>query len=398
MDKELKALNEALENATGDIKKSIESQIANIKSIEDNAEINAKEVKTSIAGVSTEVKAVDDRLTKLEVKSNRALEGELVERKSAGQQFTQSDQYKNRQGFRTDHVELKFAPETKDISNGGGSAQALTTQYRNPTIFRDPNRQVLIRDLLTTIPVTDSAVEVMRELVFTNSAAPQAGELAAKAKSDITYSQETYVVQTMAHYIIASRQILSDVPRLQSEIDNRLMYGLDLLSDDQLLLGDGTGNNLKGLLVDANVPDLGASAAETGTIWVDFIRSAVTALQLNNYSATAVVVSPADWEILETSKGTDGHYIWATVPQGGEARMWRIPVVVSNAMPEGQFLMGDFAMGATIYDRQQKSVYTSDSHADLFISNGIAILAEERLAFAIERPRAFVKGTLTPAV
>ena len=394
---EIKELNEALVAATDEIKSSLETQTTEVKAIKDNAEVVAKEVKSSIDGVTTEVKAVDKRLTELEVKSNRPIVGELMERKSAGQQFTESNEYKNRQGYRTDHVELQQNVITKDISNGGASAGPLTTEYRNPTIFRDPNRQVLIRDLLTTIPVTDSAVEVMRELVFTNSAAPQAGELVDKAKSDITYSQETYVVQTMAHYMIASRQILADVPRLQSEIDNRLMYGLDLLSDDQLLLGDGTGNNLKGLLVDAAVPDLGASAAEDGTIWVDFIRKAVTSLQLANYSATAVVVSPADWEILETSKGTDGHYIWATVPQGGEARMWRIPVVVSNAMPEGTFLMGDFAMGATIYDRQQKSVYTTDSHADLFIKNGIALLAEERLAFAIERPNAFVKGTLTPA-
>lgn len=391
---EIKELNDALVTATGEIKNSLESQSKEVKSIKDNAEVVAQEVKSSIQGVSTEVKGVDDRLTKLETKSNRALEGELMEVKSAGAQFVQSNEFKNRSGFKTNHVELMV---TKDISNGGSSAGPLTTQYRNPTIFRDPNRQVLIRDLLTTLPISDSAVEVMRELVFTNSAAPQGGELVAKAKSDITYSQETYVVQTMAHYIIASRQILSDVPRLQSEIDGRLMYGLDLLSDDQLLLGDGTGNNLKGLLVDASVPTLGASAAEAGTVWVDFIRKGVTALQLKNYSATAVVVAPADWEILETSKGTDGHYIWATVPQGGEARMWRIPVVVSNAMPEGTFLMGDFAMGATIYDRQQKSVYTSDSHADLFVRNGVAILAEERLAFAIERPLAFVKGTLTAA-
>ena len=394
---EIKELNDALISATGDIKKSLDAQSAEVKSIQDTAEAAAKEVKSSIDGVSTELKSVDERMTKLEVKSNRALEGQLMERKSAGQQFTDSAEFKSRQGMRTDHVELDQTLITKDITNGGSSAGPLTTQFRNPTIFRDPNRQVLIRDLLTTIPVTDSAVEVMRELVFTNNAAPQAGELANKGKSDITYSQETYVVQTMAHHVIASRQILADVPRLQAEIDNRLMYGLDLLSDSQLLLGDGTGNNLKGLLVDSAVPDLGASAAETGTIWVDFIRKAVTTLQLANYSATAVVVSPADWEILETSKGTDGHYIWATVPQGGEARMWRIPVVVSNGMPEGTFLMGDFAMGATIYDRQQKTVYTADQHADLFIQNGIAILAEERLAFAIERPNAFVKGTLTAA-
>jgi len=393
---EIKELNDALVNATGDIKKSLDAQAGEVKSIKEAAEANAKEVGTSIANVSTEIKSVDERMTKLEVKSNRAVEGVLMERKTAGQQFIESQEFKNRSGNRTDACELNLI--TKDISNGGGSAGALTTQFRNPTIFRDPNRQVLIRDLLTTIPIADSAVEVMRENAFDNQAAPQAGELADKAKSDITYTQETYVVQTMAHYVVASRQILADVPRLQAEIDNRLMYGLDLLSDSQLLLGDGTGNNLKGLLVDSAVPTIGASGAETGTIWVDHIRKAVTALQLKNYAATAVVVSPADWEILETSKGTDGHYIWATVPQGGEARMWRIPVVVSNGMPEGTFLMGDFAMGATIYDRQQKSVFTADQHADLFIKNGIAILAEERLAFAIERPLAFVKGVLTPAL
>ena len=395
---EIKELNEALVSATGEIKGSLETQAKEVKSIKDSAEVVAKEIKSSVDTVSTEIKSVDKRLTAMEVKANRSVEGQLMERKSAGQQFTESNEFKSRSGsLRVSHVELKQNLITKDISNGAGSAGALTTEYRNPTIFRNPNRQVLIRDLLTTIPVTDSAVEVMRENVFTNSAAPQAGELVAKAKSDITYSQETYTVQTMAHHVIASRQILADVPRLQAEIDNRLMYGLDLLSDDQLLLGDGTGQNLMGLLVDTAVPDLGSSAAETGTIWVDFIRKAVTTLQVANYQGTAVVVSPQDWEILETSKGTDGHYIWATVPQGGEARMWRIPVVVSNGMPVGTFLMGDFAMGATIYDRQQKSVYTSDSHADLFVRNGIAILAEERLAFAIERPKAFVKGTLTPS-
>ena len=242
---EIKELNEALVTATGDIKKSLEAQANEVKSIQDAAESNAKEVKSSIEGVSTELKSVDERMTKLEVKSNRAIEGQLMERKSAGQQFTESSEFKNRHGMRTDQVELNQNLITKDITNGGSSAGPLTTQFRNPTIFRDPNRQVLIRDLLTTIPVTDSAVEVMRELAFTNNAAPQAGELANKGKSDITYSQETYVVQTMAHHVIASRQILADVPRLQAEIDNRLMYGLDLLSDSQLLLGDGTGNNLK---------------------------------------------------------------------------------------------------------------------------------------------------------
>ena len=154
---EIKELNEALVTATGEIKKSLETQATEVKSIQDTAASNSKEVKSAIEGVSTEVKGVDDRLTKLEVKSNRSVEGELMERKTAGQQFTDSAEFKSRSGFRTDHVELNQTLITKDISNGVGSAAALTTQYRNPTIFRDPNRQVLIRDLLTTIPISDSA-------------------------------------------------------------------------------------------------------------------------------------------------------------------------------------------------------------------------------------------------
>ncbi|WP_157533545.1 phage major capsid family protein, partial [Nocardia otitidiscaviarum] len=39
-------------------------------------------------------------------------------------------------------------------------------------------------------------------------------------------------------------------------------------------------------------------------------------------------------------------------------------------------------------------VTMTDSHADFFIRNMVAILAEERLAFAVTRPSAFVKVAL----
>jgi hypothetical protein len=93
------------------------------------------------------------------------------------------------------------------------------------------------------------------------------------------------------------------------------------------------------------------------------IRSAITKCQTYEYyNINGLVVNPIDWETLETAKGSDGHYIWVTVPNGGEQRLWRVPVIVSNAMAQGDFLLGDWTMGATIYDREQMDIRVSESH------------------------------------
>src|SRR5699024_4125113 len=94
-----------------------------------------------------------------------------------------------------------------------------------------------------------------------------------------------------------------------------------------------------------------------------------------------------------TAKGSDGHYIWVNVQNGGTQQLWRIPVVVSNSMQAGDFLMGDFTMGAALYNREGITVRTSGSDGDLFVRNGVAILAARPPALGGELPKAFVKGT-----
>lgn len=384
----------AFDQVASDLKAALARQSDEIKEHgRATAEATAA-VKAAEQRYDAEFKQLADRVGKMEAKAAR---GETVAgavRKTIGQIYVESDAYAEvKATSRGNNKPVEF----KAITDGAGSAGPLTSNYRNPAIYANPNRPTFIRDLVNHIPVQDSAVEVMRELAFTNSAAPQAGQLAAKAESNITFEQEVYKVQTIAHWLPASRQILSDVPRLRGYIDQRLMYGLDLAFDTQLLFGDGLGQNFKGLMVDADVSDIGASAAGNGAVWLEHIRKAVTQCQLfEYYNINGVVLNPADWEKIELAKGTDGHYIWVSVPQGGESRLWRVPVVVSNAMTAGKFILGDWTMGATLYDREQKSVRVSDSHADLFIKNGVAILAEERAAFAIELPKAFCRGSFTP--
>jgi HK97 family phage major capsid protein len=396
---ELSELKNHLQDAIGEIKSSVEKRDAEVKQFGEVTEATHKQLTAAtecLDTIKTDLDAVNARVEKMELDRQKFFAGEPAT-KSLGEQFVQSDVFADMAksgrasgaGFRVE----------KTITSGALSGGALVRPDRRPDVVITPDRPAFIRALLPSIPTTSNAVEVMRQNVFTNASAPQTAEFAAKAQSNITYELVTVPIRTMAHWIPASRQVLTDAAVLQGLINSRLMYGLNLLSDAQLLYGDGSGQNLTGLMVDPGVSDIGGLAVGTTTANVpgamlDHIRKAITECQVNEfYNINGVVLNPKDWQTLELAKGNDGHYIWVTVPNGGEPRLWRVPVVVSNAMAEGQFLLGDWTLGATIYDREQMDIRVSESHADYFVKNGVAILAEERYGFGIELPKAYTKGS-----
>jgi len=385
-----------------------------------------QEMKDSgIVAVETKAKLDQQLLDHVELKNLfDSLDGELksmqlkaqkydvqnVARKSLGQAFVESKSYTDASESGARNVPA-VTMSKKDISGLAASAGALVRPDRDMTVYQNPTRPIRIRDLIPTVPTASNAVEFMRENVFTNNAAPQGtvgtiggGELVAKAKSEITYELVTKPVRTIAHYMIGSRQVLSDAPMLQGLINGRLVYGLDLESDEQLLNGDGTGQNLDGLMVDADINDVGEIAAGTASddvpaAMIDHIRAAVTECQtFEYYNMTGLVLNPVDWQTLETAKATDGHYLMVSMPTDTATQtVWRVPVVITNAITVGTFLIGDWTMGAVIYDRENVSVRVSESHASLFIENGVAILGEERYTLGIPLPKAFCKGSFAVA-
>lgn len=378
---------------------------AETKTALETAQKSQNELKSLFEAMDAKLIAVETELKRFHA------EGDKPEFKTAGDIFVTSEIFDGlKSAGRGTGMPLTI--DTKDITSLPTSAGALIRPDRDPEVYRNPSRPTRIRDLIPSIPVTSGSVEFMRQNVFTNNAAPQgtvagqgAGEFVAKAQSEITWELITESIKTVAHWVPASRQALADAPQLKALIDIDLDYGLDLESDVQLLQGDGTGQNMTGLLVDADVSDVGQLPAGTAigdipAAMIDHIRLAVTTCQTNEYYNTnGVVLNPVDWGTLETAKATDGHYLMISMPQqGSEPVIWRMPVIVTNAMPAGNFILGDWMMGAKIYDREQKEIRVSESHADYFVKNGVAILAEERYSMVVPRPKAFCKGefTVTP--
>lgn len=410
---EIKDLAEKLTTASAEIKNAQDTMQKEIKA---NGEATA-ETKAAFETANTQMTELKDQFSKMDEqlielqKSAKRHNAARPERKSLGSSFVESIDLN--QAYAQKSASADF--QRKDISNLAASAGALVRADRDPEVYRNPSRPMRIRDLIPTLPTSSNAVEVMRQNVFTNEAGPQqpstananigAGEFQAKPQSNITWSLETYPVRTIAHFVPASRQVLQDANQLQSLIDLELTYGLDLESDFQLLQGTGTNQSVTGLLVDAGVSTVGELAAGTSSedvpaAMIDHIRAAVTECQKNEYyNINGLVINPVDWQTLETAKATDGHYLLVAFAASSSesSTVWRIPVIVTNAMPEGEFLLGDWTLGAKIYEREDVSVRVSESHEDFFVKNAVAILGEERYAFAVTLPKAYCKGSFAVA-
>jgi HK97 family phage major capsid protein len=299
----------------------------------------------------------------------------------------------------------------KDVYSGlpsgtmaNGADANFGTVQRDPIVV-PPMRVKRVRDLFPTRSTTAAVIEYFRMLGFTTAgggtnnagtvAERDGSNFAAKPQSSMVFEGHQAPVRTIAHWEAAHRNVLADEPQLRSIIDNELMYGLRLQEDAQILSGDGTGENLTGVLNTTGIQEYAWSDGATSPVpdtKADAIRRAATLSFLAYYEPSGVVLHPNDWEDIELTKDSQGQYLVAvSVALGGEPKVWRLPVVETPAIPEGTALVGAFGTGAQLYDREQASIRISEQHSDFFVRNAIVILAEQRLALAVKRPESFVK-------
>lgn len=278
-------------------------------------------------------------------------------------------------------------------TDANGSAGDLIVPQRVGGIFGLPERRMTVRDLITPGSTTSNAIQYVKETGFTNSAATVSEVLGTtKPQSEIKFDIMTTAVSTIAHWVLATKQILDDVPQLQSYIDGRLRYGLMYVEEAQLLMGAGTGTDLNGIYTQATA--YSAPFVLAGATMIDQLRLAMLQAELAEYPATGMVLHPSDWTRIELTKTTDNGYLFAN-PQGvSQPRLWGIPVVSTQAMTIDKFLVGAFKLGAQVFDREDANVEISTEDSDNFRKNLVTVRAEERLALAVYRPEAFIKGDL----
>ena len=354
----------------------------------------SQDAKEAADVAMTKLNELRAQVEELEQKATRKAGADEADHRSLGQQFVESKGFKDlaespsQRGKADMQLKATITLATTDTLGAAGDTVQVT---RVAGIVAPPERRMTVRDLITPGRMDGNALEYVKETGFVNNAGMVA-EAAAKPQSDLKFDLVSTTAKVVAHYVKASRQILSDSSMLASYIDGRLRYGLAFKEEQQLLNGDGTGQNLLGIIPQATA--YAAPGGLTSAQAMDQMRLAMLQAELAEYPATGHVMNPIDWTRIELLKDTTGRYIIGN-PQGTTApRLWNLPVVATQAIAQDKFLTGAFKLGAQLFDRWLARVEVATENEDDFIKNLVTILAEERLALAVYRPEAFIYGDL----
>jgi HK97 family phage major capsid protein len=277
-----------------------------------------------------------------------------------------------------------------------------------PEMFQRP---LMLRDVVTPGTTNSDTVEYARFVSATNNAAPVAEATSAaaptapggagalvpnagggyKPESALTTIKISTPVKTIAHWIPVTKRALSDAAQITTLIDAFLTYGVEEELEDQMITGDATGENFEGL---SNVSGVQAQAWDTNALTT--ARKAKTKVRtVGRAVPNAYLLNPADVETIDLLQDNEGRYYFGGPGGIGSASvLWGLPVIETEAVPAGTGYVGDFRR-AILWDREQASITMTDSHADFFVRNMVAILAELRAAFGVIQPNAFVEIDLT---
>jgi HK97 family phage major capsid protein len=377
----------------------IKSLVENgLKSVQDKLEASITKFEGQLAEkgkvdteTTAEVKALSDSFKEMSATvtalAQKGTKAEVVEApKSAGEEFVKS---------------AEFAALVKGTVNKA-RLELKNTVLGSPTTTTIPSYQVgvvpgafrplAIRDVMPQYSTSTDLVVLTREASFTNNAAGVA-QGAAKPESAITFNKYNVPVETVAHWLKVSRQLMMDAPAVVSYIENRLRFGVEAKVDDQLLNGNGTSPNLSGLLDTGNYT---VYTPTSGDNLINAINRAKYQLWATGYIPDAVIVNPADWGAQEIEQATDGQYLYGLPGLMSGMNPFGVRVVISTQMTAGQFLIGKFAEATGVWNREGTIVEMGYDGSD-FTNNLITLRAEQRLGLEVSVPAALLGGAFTAA-
>lgn len=330
-----------------------------------------------------------------------------AEFKAAMAPFAGSGRVPEKARFQTDPIAVKSFIRSKSLFTGASdtSGGAFVVAEQSNIFEVLGRREYRLRDLVSVRTTGSDSVEFVRQTSHTNNAAETAEATTAalptqdgttgplvqatgggyKPEGAWAFERVTATVKTIAEWVPATKRSLADAGQLEGLINDELRKDIEEREDGQILNGNGSGENITGIL--------NTSGIQTQAFSTDLFQSVRKGLTLartvGRVNPNGIVMNPADVEAVDLAKDGSQRYYGLGPFAMGPRTLWGVPIVESEAMAAGNALLGDFSK-AVLWDREQTTVTMTDSHADFFVRNLVAILAEERVAFGVTRPKAFV--------
>ena len=335
------------------------------------------------------VKALNDEIESLEAiikeadraKAKLNVIGQTEEKSAEAEVRPDLSILKNQKGSRS--FALKAYNDTQARpTDGDGHLINVVDFDHNVVDLRQP---LVVRGLFGSETISGNALTYykMGSMEGTFGTIAEGGK---KSQVHFTTSQVTVALSKIAGFIKETDELLADWAFLESAIRGRLVYEFDKAVENFLI------NTL-----------VGTSGVQTGqsTITFDNLLKAKQAVrEETGYAADAILINPADLETLLIAKDSNLQYLlggpaygsYGNGAYGANPRIWGLPVVESNAVTEGQAIVGAFKAGSSVVTKagEGQRVEVANTDADDFEYNRVTVRIEERIALATRVPAAFV--------
>lgn len=255
-------------------------------------------------------------------------------------------------------------------------------------------RRIYLRDIMSVQGTGLKVIPYVRELNQVTNETGAAMTAEGSAKAEVTAQFENYnaVVEKITAWLPITEEIVADAPTLRGYIDTRLSYMLDIREEAQVLAGNGTSPNLLGL--DNVTPQ--TQSAVSGDLPAT-VGQAIGKVENYDGEANGAVLNPLDYWVAVTKRYAnqfDNGFSTGAPSTADSNITWGIPAVRTRGVASGVGYVGDWRMGATLFDRQQTSIKVADQHSDYATRGLLAVIAGRRVAVAWHRPSLFVKMTV----
>ena len=394
MDKKMEAYKTGL---AADSQKAIDGIKAEItKAIE-----KAEAANTSAEELKSQIAKLEEKADKILAKAGRigsgaevkTFEGELNE-KLAEKAQALKEAKQSKKGFA---IEL----EGKAVGNMGSSTNLTGSYFVAPTVVPGvvpvPYENVHVRDLFPKGTTNSNVVRYIRDNAGEGGPGMVA-EAATKPQIDRDFQIYDAPVRKIATYFRIPEEMIEDIDFLSSYLSGIGTEEVMAVEDNQLLYGDGTGQNLTGLNVAGTAFAAGTSVIGASSNQFDVLGAAKKQLRVAKFGGPLVaLVNPTDYFDMRWKKDTANNYLFQSNQGVTPLKIDGITILEHTAVTAGGFFVIS-PSAAQVFDRKGLTVRLYDQDQDNAIKNMWTMVIEKRLAFPIFQPGAIIRGTFSTAI
>lgn len=386
--KELKSLFDSAKDANGEFKMS-----ADVLAEAETREAELAELNSKLHAINKleALKESNDNYFENSTKAVNRLPFEVSDApkasaKSFGTQVVESGALKAmNQPFTLADVDVKTL-----MSTGAGWAPFVE---RAPGVVLSPTRPLGLLDYLPVINTTQNSYKFMLETTYTNNAAEVAesvqGTLASYGEAALALTETTADIRKIPVFLPVSDEQLADVPGIRDYLDARLGYMVRARLEAQVIAGNGSAPNIRGLI---NVSGVNTQAKGADSV-PDAIYKGITLIRVNGETEpNLILMHPSDWQDIRILQNSTGQYLWENPAFPGQMTMFGLPIVLSTAVTQNTAVILD-TMYNNVVMRQGVDIQVTNSHSTWFVSGVQAIRADVRAGLACTRAKSICTVT-----